>query len=294
MPYGTYRRTRPTVRPRRRAPVRRKYPIRKTGTLRTLKRQVAANRRLAQGHLQRNLQKNSANLTPTASYPIAFQVANFGQGSNSAFFQVSTSGSVGSVATWAAYDAVSNGFWANQNVDIPDTGQYRALYTNLKFRIKGHPNLDSTRVRIHILQPKTAALRFVTGSTQPLVLPLALSALSGLCDHNMINPTYFKVIATKSVLMNSAIQYDNNSADPQQLSNSTTANEKNLYFRISINRTMYQSLSGTNFGPYNTSYGNQVWAIISTDDAISSVGDAIHVDVTRQVVWRDMKGGANL
>lgn len=281
---------------RRAAPYRRRYPTRrKAPAVKRLARRVAANTRAAQGHLQRNLQVSGPLVSPTNQFPICFQVTNFGQGSNSALYQVNAAGALASVATFSAYDVVTQGFWANQNADIPDTGQYQALYSKLTFRINGNPNLDSTRIRIDLVKPKASALRYLSSSsTQPLVLPQALNCFQKLCQFNVINPTYFTVLKTRTVMINSAIQYDSNIGDPQMLSNSTTVNQKDIHMYVPINRTIYQSLSGTNFGPYNTAFANQIWCIISSDDGISSVGDSVEVSVIRHVVWRDTKGSAPL
>lgn len=262
-----------------------------------LSKAVSLNRKLAYGHIQRNLQISSATLVPTASYPVCFQASNFSQGGTLApFYQITSTGSIGQPAHFSSYDIVNNGFWAQNNTDIPDTGQYRALYANYRFKIEGNSSLDATRIRIDFIQPRASSLRNATSSSQALVLPQALSALGGLCIYNMLNPTYFKRIATKTVMIDSNTNLLGAGTGVSETTghNSTTPNVKYCNFMLKINKNMYQATSGTNYTYQNNAFANNIWCVISTDDEESTVSDAVNVKVTRQVVWRDTKGSSSL
>ncbi len=264
----------------------------------SISKQVNLNKKLAYGHIQRNLQYASATLNPTDGYPICFQASNFGQGStNAPIYQITTAGSIGTPAYWSPYDKIANGYWTNQNADIPDTGQYRALYANYRFIIQGDPNLDATTVRIDFVTPRASAFRNATSSNQALVLPQSLNALGGLCNHNMINPTYFKIIATRKIMLDSLTNMSGTAVGPVTTTSghsSTTPNQRMVNFMLKINRNIYQSQSGTNFNYQNTSFANQVWCILSTDDVLATVSDKVKIFCTRHVVWRDTKGSASL
>lgn len=251
-----------------------------------MSRAISLNRKLAYGHTQRNLQKVQAPILVMRSTPVAFQATNFGTGTNSSAWQINSSGAVAALTTFGVNDVVSDGYWANQNNDVPDTGQYRALYANYKFICKGNTSVNDRYIRIDFIQPRPASFRNINSTINPLVLPYSLQALQNLCDGNMINPTYFKIICTKHVYINSKSISDNNTV-------STTGNTKVVNIMLKINKNMYQSLSGTNFGPSNTSYLNQIWCVLSTN-AVSDTLDTTEIDVHRHVVWRDTKGSAAL
>ena len=264
-----------------------------------LSKAVSLNRKLAYGHIQRNLQIASATLIPTATYPICFQASNFAQGgTNAPIYQITTTGTIGSAAHWSPYDIISNGYWSQDNSDIPDTGQYRALYANYRFKIEGNPSLDATNVRIDFIQPRASSFRNATSSSQALALPQSLSALGGLCNHNMYNPVYFKIIATKRVILDSTTSVSNIASSPGNTTStghtSTTSNVRFCNFMVKINKNIYQATSGTNFNYQNTAFANQIWCVISTDDAVATGSDKVQITCTRQVVWRDTKGSASL
>lgn len=290
---------------RRRFGFRRRAIIRKKPTsmalakrMNGLARAVNLNRKLAYGHIQRNLHKASATLNPTNYFPICFQASNFGQGStNAPIYQISSTGSITSAAYWTPYDTITNGYWTNNNVDVPDSGQYRALYANYRFIIQGEPNLDSTQVRIDFIQPRYSSFRNATSSNQALVLPQSLSALGGLTDHNMINPTYFKIIATRMVSLDSLTHTTSTNDGTTQTTTghtATTTNQKHVSVMLKINRNMYQSLSGTNYNYQNTAYHNQIWCVISTNDLVATASDKVKVFCSRHVCWRDTKGSSSL
>lgn len=278
------------------------------------------NRTMLQGRLQMNLLGTNSQLVPIASKPICFDVTNFATGlqpsTNNAYNPVYqfTSPVTGtpalSVATYfkrlEGPVAQTNPYWAAANGDIPNTGQVYAENRFFRFIIKGNEQLDNTRINIRFVQART--LLRVHGNDSlgytPVLLPTSLNHMRDLLTVNMVNSRYFKTLYNKTLFINSHT-YTVTASGAETGTTATTGNIIHHTVAFSLKRKLKQIAtdpggSQTNGGAGNgwlwparpmSGYYAPIWCIISTDD-VTSIGDAVNIQVESICRWRDPIGGA--
>lgn len=305
----TYRPKGPSVVKKTRVAVARKSTVmRNTRAIRSL-------RMTQHGSIQKGFHRISTHVTPIQRYPVLFNMLDFSVNhTNSAgtlvpsgpFFQYS-GGILQSVATWdRAQFTNNNPFYLEEYSDSPDTGKILASYMDYHFAIEGDSALDETRVRLDIFYQRSNCLYARTAAAGSLLLPSSLNYFDNIAtpELNQINPKYFKKIYTKVLYFNSRSSEETSLEDGKT---QFTPNKRYVRFRMKPNRLIQQVLTnppvqGTNeavlpngsWGQLNTPLNQQLWCLISTDDQSALVGDAVKVNVSRRVSWRDPVGSAGL
>lgn len=251
------------------------------------------------GSVQRNLQETSATITPTAAFPLLFDMTDFcyGHAHGAKIYQKnSVTGNIEGAANFNAAevgDVPGEQFWLNNNLDVcndPLSGKYFARFAKLRFLINGSPSLDDTRVKITIFKMKRGTIRPQgADESQVLALPDSLDGLRYMVNTNMFNPTYFNVLYEKEVYLNSAGQVPETTTQTNTTGNSRYINLKWNFNNLKIN----QVKTGQDYAPKNRTYTDPIWCLISTNDA-TSLTDAVHIKIRRHVEWRDEFGAANL
>lgn len=280
------------------------------------------NRTLLRGRLQTNLLGTDSQLVPIASRPLCFDVTNFASGSqpstNMAYnpiYQFTTgTGGQGSLAVATQFNVLSaqggvaneNPYWASANSDIPNAGNVFAVNRFFRFIIKGNAQLDNTRVNIRFLQART--LLRVAGTTATgfvaQSLPDSLKHMPHLLTTNMVNGKYFKTLYNKTLFINSHT-YTVSTQGVETGQTATTGNILHHTVAFKLNRPLKQLFTDpggtqTNGGAqYGWTWPNRplagrhapIWCIISTDD-VTSLNDAVNIQIESICRWRDPVGGA--
>lgn len=281
------------------------------------------NRTLLRGRLQTNLLGTINALVPIASKPICFDVTNFASGvqpsTNDAYnpvYQYSGSagtGSVGTLGVATQFDALSNQggiavnnpYWSSANADIPNAGNVFAVNRFFRFIIKGNFQLDNTRINIRFIQARQ--LLRVTGTSaagySSVILPDALKYMQHMLTVNMVNGKYFKTLYNKTLLINSHT-YTTTASGATTGTTATTPNILHHTVAFNLNRPLKQIFTDpgatqTNGGAAQgwrwpnrpqAGYYAPIWCLISTDD-VTSVNDAVNIQVESICRWRDPVGG---
>jgi hypothetical protein len=331
MPYGRpYRRTRNTRGfRRRRAPAPRKAAGGKVARLTRAKgvnrmllknrSMMLQNRTMLRGRLQMNLLGTDSQLVPIASKPLCFDVTNFATGlqpdTNDAYnpvYQFTTPVTGDPVLATATYFkrlegplTLQNPYWAAANGDIPNTGNVYAESRFFRFIIKGNEQLDNTRINIRFVQAKFMRM---TGNSlkgyTPVVLPATLNHMQNLLTTNMVNGRFFKTLYNKTLFINSHT-YTITTQGVQTGQTATTGNILHHTVAFRLKRKLKQVATDPGAVQTNGGYGNgwrwtarpmagyyaPIWCIISTDD-VTSLNDAVNIQIESICRWRDPVGGA--
>lgn len=270
-----------------------------------------------------NLLGTDSQLVPIASKPLCFDVTNFASGlqpsTNMEYnpiyqYTTPTPGAIGALAVATHWKVLSaqggpaneNPYWASANSDIPNTGQVFAVNRFFRFIIKGSAQLDNTRINIRFIQARsllrvagTAAAGFTAQS-----LPDSLKHMSHMLTTNMINGRYFKTLYNKTLFINSHT-YTVSTQGVETGQTATTGNILHHTVAFNLNRPLKQiftdpGASQTNGGAqYAWTWPNRplagyyapIWCLISTDD-VTSVNDAVNIQIESICRWRDPVGGA--
>lgn len=251
------------------------------------------------GSVQRNMQETSATVTPTAGYPLLFDITDFCYGASHGAKIYQKNSITSNIEGAAQFNAAEMGdvaaekFWENNNLDVcndPLSGKYFAQYAHMRFLISGNPSLDDTRVKISIFKMKRGSIRPQgADESHVLALPDSIDGLRYMVDTNFFNPTYFKVLYEKEVYIDSAGDVPETTTQVNTTGNSRHFELKWQFKNLKIN----QVKTGQDYAPKNRTYTDPIWCLISTND-FSSVTDAVNVKIRRVVQWRDEFGAANL
>ncbi len=277
-----------------------------------LSKQVFALQMSKYGKVQQNYHTLERSLIPTQQGPLCLDLTDFTcarpaspqGGSGAQIYQHVGGGSNPPVSQWTIQPYTSNFYWKEQNKDQPDGGAYLAMSATYFVEVVGVNSLDNTRIRFDVISQKPEGIlpNTVAGTTN--VLPDTLGELKHLAQpmgssSNRINPVYFRKYFAKTVFINST------KSDPNV--KGTTANIMRFSFKIKPNKLCTQNLTNPsvgnldpqpevlsgNFGPANVHPCQPLWLLISTDDQ-SPLGDAVSVNMSRRILWRDTIGSANL
>ncbi|AXH79056.1 MAG: hypothetical protein [Circular genetic element sp.] len=278
-----------------------------------LSKQVYSLQMSKYGKVQQNYHTLRTRLIPTNTAPLCLDLTDFTcarpdgpqSGSGAQVFQHNGSGNP-PVSEWSIQPYVDNFYWSRQNKDQPDTGSYLAMNCTYFVEVKGVNSLDNTRVRFDIVSQKPEGILPTGGPAfEANVLPQTLGYMKHLAEpmgstSNRINPTYFKKYMSKTVFINSA---------PANISgvHPTTANIMRFSFKLKPNKLCTQNQTNPsvgnldaqpevllgNFGPNQVHPCQPLWLIVSCDDQ-DALGDAVSVDISRRIVWRDTIGSGLL
>lgn len=310
--------------PRKAANKARMQDNKQSNLINSLSRQMYKMQMQAYGAVQQNFHSLERTLIPTRSAPICLDLTDFTSKSivnnqivvNGArcFQAIAASPYYSKVSNWRSSTIIANNpYWKANNQDSPDTGKYLAMSAAYFVDIRGNANLDNTRIRFDLVSQKPEGIVPPAVGGVAGVLPFTLRYLTHLAEPhvNRINPVYFKKYWSKTVFINS---------QPSGTSGvkATTANIQRFSFKIKPNKVCQQlqtnpqvgdvpivdettgdvelqaEIGGGNFGPFNVPATQPLWLIISTDDAIASVGDAVEIRMSRRIVYRDHVGASNL
>jgi len=259
------------------------------------------------GKVQQNYHTLRSVINPTGAAPCCLDLTDFTcsrptgpSGATGAGVYQHAGATNPQVTNWSIVPYSNNIYWENQNSDQPDTGSYLAMNATYFVEVKGVNALDNTRIRFDVISQRAEALAL--DNFDAAVLPETLGYMKHLAQpmgaaSNRINPTFFKKYFTKTVFINSS--------KTDQYSKGTTANIMRFSFKIKPNKVCTQrvtrptigsldpaaEVNNGNFGPENVHPTQPLWLVISTDD-LSSIGDAVSVDISRRIVWRDTIGAA--
>lgn len=297
------------------------YDNKQTKSINALSRSVYKLQMSQFGSVQINYQRLGALLTPTDKQPLCLDLSDFScervsatgvaiHGGN--VYQAAASGSVvnSGIAHWQITGAnqVNNIYFNRINQDAPDTGKFLCMKMTYFFSVSGDANLDDTRIRFDVISQRPG-----TNNTHitplpvnaPLNLPFTLGYMRQLVGgiDNRISSQHFKKYVTKTVYINSKPSINpgdlqGTSANTQQFSLTFTPNKlcvqnyTNPIFTPGNQSTADISLG--QWGPNNVPTTQPLWLIISTDDKVATVGDAVNVKIARKIVWRDHLGSAKL
>lgn len=327
MPYGsTMRRANGRPYRRRRAYRRRakgpsvvkktRVPLARKSTVMRNARAIRQLKMSQYGAIQKGFHRISNHVVPIQRSPVLFNMFDFSvnhvSGAGTAipsgpFYQVN-GGALQAVATWdRAQFVTGNPYWLDEYADTPDTGKIFETYMDYTFAIEGSGGLDETRVRIDIFYQRSNVLyaRAIPGGT--LLLPGALTHMDNIAtpELNQISPKYFKKIYTKVVYFNS--RTDETVPGISAGTTQFTPNKRYVRFRMKPNKLIQQVLTNPtaqggpeavldngSWNQLNVPVNQQLWCLISTDDQSALTGDAVHVNVSRRVSWRDPLGSAGL
>ena len=282
-----------------------------------LSRQVYALQMAKYGKVQQNYHTMRQALVMTSSTPACLDLTDFtcnragdpAAPEGARIYQHSAGGVAEPTTEWSIVPYQNNYYWQEQNNDQPDSGAYLAMSATYFVQVKGINSLDDTRVRFDVISQKPdAIIPKIPSAGDPLAvqcLPDTLIHFKHLAtpmggQSNRINPVYFRKYFSKTIYMNS--QPANQSGV-----HPTTANTQRFSFKIKPNKVCTQRMTNPivggldptaevglgSFGPQNVHPSQPLWLIISTDDD-SSLGDAVQVEISRRVVWRDTIGSADL
>jgi len=270
----------------------------------SLQRKIATINNKAKGSIQRNLQTIDEFVTPTSGYPVLFDISNmvYGQQYGCPIYQEQLLGQVQPVARFMAYDPGGDSqtqFWTPNNTDVCNdthSGRYYPKSASMRFQFSGNPSLDDCRIKIQIFKMKRGAVRPRTGMTpettnQSLALPSAINGLAGMCTDNFLNPTFFKKLYEKNLYLNSAGDLPETTTQTN-----TTGNSKfcTINWKFPRNFRMNQTTTGQNYSAENVPYTQPFWCLVSTNDQLATLSDAVNMKLTRMVEWRDEIGSASL
>lgn len=310
--------------PRRPANKNRMVDNKQSNLINSLSRQMYKMQMAAYGSTQQNFHSLERTLIPTRTTPICLDLTDFTSKSivnnqivvNGArcFQAQSASPYYNKCSNWRTSTVIANNpYWKAQNQDSPDTGKYLAMQAAYFVDIRGNANLDNTRIRFDLVSQKPEGIVPQAVNNYANVLPFTLQYLTHLAEPhiNRINPVYFKKYWSKTIFINS---------QPSGTSGvkATTANIQRFSFKIKPNKVCKQvetnpqvgdvpivdeatgdielqaEIEGGNFGPFNVPATQPLWLIISTDDAVATVGDAVEIRMSRRITYRDHVGASNL
>lgn len=288
----------------------RRVQVAKRSSLARLSKRVRFNSQALHGQVQTSYQELSSHLTPIATRPLCFDSTDFsrertitgvGTQLGCQVYQFNTLGTaITAPAQWrnnAAFAA--NPLWQGQNLDFVSGGSYLPMFAKYTFRVEGIPTIDNTRVRIDLVSLKMKAFTQQLSGSNTLILPHCLINMQNLANPtlNKLPPSYYRVWKTKYMYLNSQPSLGTNVPHP------TTGNIKYCTFKIRPKKVKTQNLtvpatqdsilllpSHSPYGPGQSPLSNQLFFIISCDDRTIGDLDAVHVNVSRYLVWRDSDG----
>lgn len=275
-----------------------------------LSKQVYSLQMSKYGSVQQNYHTLSEIIIPTGVQPLCLDLTDFTchrpdnpNSQNGALVYQHVPGLVvpSTPSKWTIQPYEQNYYWNKQNKDQPDGGAYLAMSATYFVEIVGVNALDNTRVRFDVISQKPDAIVSNPGVSDN-TLPNTLVHMKHLANpmgsaSNRINPLYFRKYFSKTVFINST-KTDSNTKG-------TTANIIRFSFKIKPNKLCTQQdtnptignldpqpeIPRGNFGPYNVNATQPLWMLISTDDR-TSIGDAVSVNMSRRIVWRDAGAGS--
>ena len=277
-----------------------------------LSKQVYSLQMSKYGNVQQNYHTLRTALVPQSTQPLCLDLTDFtcnrpdgpAAAEGARVYQHVGMGLPAEASVWSIVPYENNYYWNKQNKDQPDGGSYLAMSATYFIEVKGVNSLDNTRVRFDVISQKPNAI-ISTPSASDNVLPNTLVHMKHLAtpmgaSSNRINPIYFRKYFSKTVFVNSALGGETGTKG-------TTANIIRFSFKLKPNKLCTQQytnpsvgnldpqpeISRGNFGPYNVHASQPLWMVISTDD-ISPIGDAVSVNISRRIVWRDTIGSANM
>lgn len=277
-----------------------------------LSKQVYSLQMSKYGPLQQNYHTLHEILIPTSTQPLCLDLTDFtcrrpdGQQQPSLGARVyqHTGGPVPfETSGWTTLPYENNYYWNKSNLNQVEGGQYLAKSCTYFVEVKGINSLDNTRVRFDVVAAKPNTNVTNPGATDNN-LPNTLQYMKHLAEpmgarSNRINPVYFKKYMSKTVFINST--------KSDSYTKGTTANIMRFSFKLNPNKLYTQQhvnpiiggldpqpeIPRGNFGPYSVSSTLPLWLIISTDDQ-NPLGDAVQVNMSRRVVWRDVIGNLGI
>ena len=285
-----------------------------------LSKQVHSLQMAKYGKVQQNYHTLRTALLPTGAKPCCLDLTDFtcyrtvtpgevGATSDGAIVYQHTGGNLPSeISKWTVVPYQDNYYWNVQNLDAPDGGAYLAMNATYFVEVQGINALDNTRVRFDVISQKASGIIDQPGA-QLQVLPNTLKYMKHLAqpmgaNSNRINPVYFKKYFSKTVFINSQPPSEQTTGFK---THATTANIIRFSFKLKPNKLCTQRKTNPtvsnidpqnaeprgNFGPYNVHPCQPLWLVISTDDQ-STIGDAVQVNISRRIMWRDPVGQAIL
>lgn len=270
------------------------------------------------GSVQINYHRLTAVLTPIDTKPLCLDLTDFSCTRVSALgvnipgadvFQAAATGTTVSsgIAHWGitGTNVLNNIYWNKVNADGPDTGKYLAMKMTYFISVTGDRNLDNTRIRFDVVsqRPGTVTTQLTPlPANAPLVLPFTLGYFRQLVGgiDNRISSQHFKKYYSKTIYINSV---PSGTGDVH----GTTGNTQNFSFTFTPNKLCVQNVTNPVFtpgnqstadiglgqwGPNNVPFTQPLWLIISTDDKVATVGDAVNIKIARKIVFRDHIGSA--
>lgn len=266
-------------------------------------------------------------LTDLADFTCARDAGDTESGAK--YYQYSTAGVLTQAALWQTSPLGTNAFWQEYNINRPgEKGQYLPIRAEYSVTITGAPSLDNTRVRFDLFmqKPDSVVQRTTAQTANQLRLPTALNELGAITspEINRLNPQYFKKYWTKVFFINSSkTNADTKGTTGNQVRFRFSIHPKKPRQQLEIapnpvpdtvNAAIVDALNehidhsdhssdeadaapplpadtvALDYGPYNTVIGSQLWLLISTDDLTSAGIDAVHVNLSRRITWRDHEG----
>ena len=326
-PHRTYRRRRTRFAkkavpvPKKRINFKRKNAL----AVNRLARDVKYLKSRCHGKMQSNLQVTRAPFVPYATQPVLFDLTNFAcfnpqnptvtTGPDFYQYNTATPPVLQNVTNFTIQNFSDNPYWAGQNLDTVDTGQYLPVSVHITMRFQCLPSAVDQRVRVQVFSLRPKAIVSAITPDNVRTMPNGLAHMNDLAfpTLNRLNREFVHVWLDKWCYFSSA----NNFVDPpggvfepinpDNPGGAVTGNSRIVKFSFHPKKPRTQLVTqpivseldptiqpdGGSFSILNCPQDQPLWCLVSSSVSNTS-GSVISCNVQRYCKWRDPIGSSQV